>query len=356
MLAPVTFDYAVRLSWQAQAGAAFVFAMLPARTHQQQLAMERLRVSGAAAQSAFTEASTATRWLHLAARGGELTVELDAQLRLLQVETGERRLQRAAAGGAALAAPESLRFLLPSRYCPSDRLGPMAEREFAGIESPLARGRAVEDWVRRHVACVDAPADGRDAPAPSATEVLRRRAGTPRDLAHLTIALCRAARLPARYVSGASLGDAPADDLHPWVEVLVDGAWLASDPSRRMPRTALVRVGTGRDAADVPLAMVHGTALRTDACVTLVARGTDAQTLERRNREADAICAATLGSLGEATRWHQEARLAASRPACVDAGVSRTGAARARRGAEVLMFPAPPAVRDAAAGSRHEPV
>lgn len=357
MLAPVTLDYTVHTLWHAQAGATFVFALLPARTHQQQLAMERLRVTGAATQTAFTESATATRWLHLSARGGVLQVTLEAQLRLLQIETGERGLRRDGTSVAPLAAPESLRCLLPSRYCPSDRLVPLAEREFLAIESPFARAHAIDDWVRRHVARVDAPPRSGDGPV-AATEVLRRRHGDAHDLAHLTIALARAARLPARYVSGALLSDTPVADLHPWVELLVDDAWLAFDPSRRVPRTALVRIGTGRDAADVPLAMVHGHAMRCETAVSLVVRGTDAATLAQRDRDADAICAATLGSLAEATRFHQEARLAASRPLPGGDDAARRGPPRARRaaGASVLAFPAAAVARDTAGGSHHEPL
>ena len=375
MLAPVTLDTQIRLRCEAEPGAALVLALLPARTHHQQLASERLRVRGATAQSVFTEAATATRYLHVTARGGALDVELAATVRLLQAEVPDDRLHRDAPA-TPLSAPESLRFLLPSRWCPSDRLVALAAREFVQVAPPFERALAVDRWVRRHLrglppsAAVPpaAPADGAGT-----MEALERGAGTPRELAHLTIALCRAARLPARYVSTVPLGSSGEVDLHPWVEVLVGDTWLAVDPSRRVPRTALLRLGTGRDAADVPLAIAHGEISAARVELSLDVGRTSIDALRERDLAATAICAATLGSLAEATHWHQAARLAARRPAAeADAGdpprpaPSRLAAAAARVAtttpralAPVLPFPVPNGVRlppGESFGSRYEPV
>jgi len=348
MLSPVTFDYRLCLQYETLAGTAVVFALLPARTHQQQLAMERLVVRGSIVQSVFTDAATATRFLYVTARGGLLSIELEAQLRLLQTEFGEHRLLRPPQA-APMAAPESLRFLLASRYCPSDRLVAWCEREFLAIDPPLSRVRAIDAWLRRHVALsVPRSADPDAAPA-DAVQVLERRSGSPRDLAHLMIALCRAARLPARYVTTAPFAGPSLNDLHPWVEVLVEDAWLAFDPSGLMPRTALVRIGTGRDAADVPLVFMHGSAITCASQVRIDCRGTEVGALWARDRGAEAIGSATLGSLGEATRWHQEARLAARRPQPLasEPAAGRSAGSGARRGAQVFAFPPHPAFRTA---------
>lgn len=78
--------------------------------------------------------------------------------------------------------------------------------------------------------------------------------GVCQDAAHVLLAVCRAASIPARYISGHLLG-APGGS-HAWVEVLVDdgdGARaIAVDPSngrRAGPRHLPVAVG--RDYADV---------------------------------------------------------------------------------------------------------
>jgi hypothetical protein len=379
MLAPVTFDYSIHLHYETEPGAAFVLSLLPARTHQQQLAMESLRVRGATAQSVFTDAATATRYLHVAARGGPLEVELSAQVRLLQAEIGGSALHRDA-HVEPLGARESLRFLLPSRHCPSDRLRAVAEREFLSIEPPFERAVAIDRFIRRHLRVLrDAgpvPGTTVDASpaAPDAEEVLERAEGTPRDLARLAIALCRAARLPARYVTTVPFGLPDATDVHPWIEVLVGDAWLAVDPSRLVPRTALLRLGTGRDAADVPLAIAHGTVSLARADWSIACPGTRTETLVARDRGAEAIVSATLGSLGEATRWHQEARLAARRrggpddaepgrppPSRLAAAAARAAATVPRAGARILVFPTPSAqgasrVQGEPSSSRIEPV
>jgi hypothetical protein len=342
VLAPVTFECSIRLHFDTEPGAAFVFALLPARTHQQQLAMEQLRVRGDLAHSVFIEAATATRYLHVAAAGGSLQVDLDAQLRLLQTGFAAGGVRRAPYA-APLARPESLRFLLPSRYCPSDRLAELCDREFMGVEEPALRLTAIDDWLRRHLRTtlpdidVELPLGAGAAPAPpGAAEVLERRRGTPRDLAHLLIALCRASRLPARYVTSIPFDMPTSAELYPWVEVLIDDAWLACDPGRQVPRTALIRIGTGRDAADVPLVLGHGPAAAGRAELSMRCVGTDVATLRARDRATPAIVSATIGSLGAATRWHQEARLAARRESGADEPPARR---------------APPARRRAAAGS-----
>jgi len=255
---------------------------------------------------------------------------------------------------APMAAPESLRFLLASRYCPSDRLGTLCEREFLAIDQPFSRVRAIHAWLRRHVSLAGAGSPDAGRPSPDAVGVLERRSGSPRDLVHLMIALCRAARLPARYVTTAAFEHVGGNDLHPWVEVLVEETWLAFDPSGLMPRTALVRIGTGRDAADVPIALVHGPAIARASRVWIDCRGTDADTLAARDCGVEAIGSATLGSLGEATRWHQEARQAARRSAGLapDPAPGRTASPGVRRGAQVFAFPATPAARTATARGR----
>jgi transglutaminase-like putative cysteine protease len=87
----------------------------------------------------------------------------------------------------------------------------------------------------------------------TAAEALAGGRGVCQDSAHLMIALCRAAGLAARYVSGHLLGEGGT---HAWVEVVVaDPAGaraVAFDPCNgcRTDRRYLT-VATGRDYADV---------------------------------------------------------------------------------------------------------
>jgi transglutaminase-like putative cysteine protease len=88
----------------------------------------------------------------------------------------------------------------------------------------------------------------------TAAEAYATRRGVCQDFAHILLAACRAAGVPARYVSGHLLGEQGGS--HAWVEVLVaDGPRaraVAVDPTngcRAGPRHLPVAVG--RDYADV---------------------------------------------------------------------------------------------------------
>lgn len=85
--------------------------------------------------------------------------------------------------------------------------------------------------------------------------------GICRDFAHLMIALCRALNLPARFVTGTDYGADPAlgpPDFHAYVEVYLSDQWYIFDPSHTTIPEGLVRLGTGRDAADVAFATIFG--------------------------------------------------------------------------------------------------
>lgn len=142
----------------------------------------------------------------------------------------------------------------PSRYAPSDALTPTAVAEFAGIEEPAERLRAVSSWVGTRLAYVS----GSSSPIDGALETLRDRQGVCRDYAHLVVGLLRALDVPARLVAVYAPGLEPMD-FHAVAEAWVDGAWHAVDATALAPRGTLVRIATGRDAADTAfLTTLHG--------------------------------------------------------------------------------------------------
>lgn len=112
-------------------------------------------------------------------------------------------------------------------------------------------------------------------------DVLKNRAGVCQDFAHVMLGLCRALKIPARYVSGY-LYNGPADQLkgaqasHAWVEVyLPQHGWCGLDPTNnRLTDGHYVKVAAGRDYADVsPLKGTYrGTAKRQLAVEVLVTR------------------------------------------------------------------------------------
>ena len=84
------------------------------------------------------------------------------------------------------------------------------------------------------------------------SEVLRDRRGVCQDFAHLMLGLCRAVKIPARYVSGYLATEA-ASATHAWVEVFVPGhGWRGLDPTHDCQiGETYVKIGNGRDYADV---------------------------------------------------------------------------------------------------------
>lgn len=145
------------------------------------------------------------------------------------------------AGGHDL---DRLHYLRQSRYCESDTLAPTAVAEFAGL-SGTELVSAVAQWVHDRIAYVSGASVGTD----SALDTLLARRGVCRDFAHLCIALLRALGVPARMVSVYAPGLSPME-FHAVCEALVDDTWWVVDATQHAPRQSLLRIATGRDAAD----------------------------------------------------------------------------------------------------------
>lgn len=90
------------------------------------------------------------------------------------------------------------------------------------------------------------------------SEVLRLKRGVCQDFTHVMLGVCRALKIPARYVSGY-LYNGPADQLrgaqasHAWAEVyLPEFGWRGLDPTNnRQPDERYVKIAVGRDYSDV---------------------------------------------------------------------------------------------------------
>ena len=139
-------------------------------------------------------------------------------------------------------------YLRPSRYCESDSLAPTAASEFSGL-SGLNLLNAVIDWVNRQLTYVSG----------SSLPTLLARQGVCRDFAHLSVALLRSLNVPARLAAVYAPGLSPME-FHAIAEALVDGQWWAVDATQLAPRQSLLRVATGRDAADTAFLTNFGAA------------------------------------------------------------------------------------------------
>lgn len=141
---------------------------------------------------------------------------------------------------------DTIPFLLPSRYCESDRFTDMATSIGAGCQPGYDQCAAIVHYVRHALQYV--PGSGTEII--SATEVNENSAAVCRDMAHLGIALCRALSIPARMVVGY-LEKLEPMDLHAWFEAYVGGRWYTFDPTQSNLHGARVSIAYGRDAADV---------------------------------------------------------------------------------------------------------
>ncbi len=143
--------------------------------------------------------------------------------------------------------PDSvLNFVLPSRYCESDRFIDLAQEIVAGAIPGYDQVNAINQWVRANIRFNPES----DLFQLSAVEVNLAGQGVCRDLAHLGIALCRALCIPARMVVGYLHGLRPMD-FHAWFEAYVGGRWYTFDPTQPEPVGGRVIIAYGHDASDV---------------------------------------------------------------------------------------------------------
>lgn len=139
-----------------------------------------------------------------------------------------------------------LPFLLPSRYCPSDKFMRFVQREFGSANDGVARVMSLLEWITRNVDYVA----GVSTAETTAERTFVDRAGVCRDFSHLGITLARALGIPARAVSAYAL-DLNPRDFHAVFEVFLENTWWLVDPTRLAPIEGIVRIGNGRDASDI---------------------------------------------------------------------------------------------------------
>ena len=151
---------------------------------------------------------------------------------------------------------EVLTYLLPTRYCESDKFIELG-REVTALATPgYDQVAAIVAWIRDNISFNP---DSTHFQL-SAVEVHQRGEGVCRELAHLGIALCRSLCIPARMVVGY-LHELTPMDFHAWFEAYVGGRWYTFDATQPCPKGGRVTVAYGRDAADVAIFNQFGPAL-----------------------------------------------------------------------------------------------
>jgi transglutaminase-like putative cysteine protease len=160
----------------------------------------------------------------------------------------------------------TLQYMLPSRYCPSDKLAEQAEAIVKGCPPGYPQAERIAGWIRENIEY----RYGVSEESTCALDTLEQGAGVCRDFAHVGIALCRSLMMPARIVVGY-LHELDPMDMHAWYEVYLGGDWYAFDPTQPEPRGGRVVVAYGRDATDVAFLSNYGPLEITDMHVSVTA-------------------------------------------------------------------------------------
>jgi transglutaminase-like putative cysteine protease len=160
-------------------------------------------------------------------------------------------------------------YLRPSRYAEADKFYGFASREFGSFVESADLLEKVSSWVGTRLSYVPGSSD----PIDGAVDTMLAGAGVCRDYAHLVVAMLRAVNVPARLVSVYAAGLSPMD-FHAVAEAYVDGQWRVVDATCLAPRQTLVRIATGRDAADTAFLDNHkGSINLNNMMVTAVVEG-----------------------------------------------------------------------------------
>ncbi|MGZ3273849.1 MAG: transglutaminase-like domain-containing protein [Caulobacteraceae bacterium] len=221
-----------------------------ARTPDQAVHAETLAFDPEVEAARLDDSVTGERRVVFTAAGRQ-TIAYEATVEVLTRDLG---LAGAATTPVRDLPPEALRYLHGSRYCPSDRFERFARRRFGHVEGG-DKVQAILDWMAQGMTYEIGVSDS----ATTAIDTFVDRAGVCRDFAHLMIAICRAADIPARAVSAYAWKLKP-EDLHAVVEVYVGGRWRLIDPTGKAPVDGLVRVATGLDAAEIAFMTIFGEA------------------------------------------------------------------------------------------------
>lgn len=245
----------VALNYQIEVpGADFIFNIQSARSAQQSVVWEQLDIAPYVFSEESTDPLTGNRSLRLYAPGGPMQVTYQSTVDVRHHQQLPAEVQEVPVAYLPVGV---LTYLYPSRYCQSDTLGALAMQHFGHLVRGHARVQAVVDWVQSNVVFTSNTSHS----GTSALETLRDRVGVCRDFTHLAIALCRALNIPARFVTGFDYGADPAlgpPDFHAYMEAYLGHRWYLFDPSGTAIPMGLIRIGTGRDAADVAFATIIG--------------------------------------------------------------------------------------------------
>jgi transglutaminase-like putative cysteine protease len=250
----IRFEISCALGYKVNGPSDFLFNIEVAQTPQQTALSSHYSVSNAHNIESFKTKGLPNQFIRFSASSGDVNLDYTASVLVNHYWAAPATLHEHAIADLP---KETLPYLLPSRYCESDKLFNFANAHFGQLPRGYQRVQAISDWVYSNVRFMPGVSNAMT----SASDTLATGAGVCRDFAHLTIALLRSLNIPARFVASYDYGADPAlgpTDFHAYVEAFVGNRWFIFDSTRICPRNGLVRIGTGFDAADVAFATIFG--------------------------------------------------------------------------------------------------
>ncbi len=238
------------LEYDVKAPTHFCFSLEAAHWPTQKILSERLAVSSGVSVHSYTDHGSGNRFFRFDASPGPLLVDYKADVEVSSEHVDEHLPE----SPVSQVPDEIFHYLMPTRYCESDVMGPAAQQMFGNEPPGISRVRKIVKWI--HDSIEYRP--GSTNSTTTAQEVFVQRAGVCRDFAHLGITMCRAMNIPARIVVGYVWFDEPPQDFHATFEAWLGGQWVLFDATGMAPVDRLVRIGTGRDAKDVAFSTFFG--------------------------------------------------------------------------------------------------
>lgn len=244
------FKLGCQLNYTISQFSTLVFNISVINKGNQNILQENLQIEPYIKPEEYTDRFAENRYFRVNASPGELQVSYQATVDLSHFKDKPNVISEVPPADLPL---DTFYYLFPSRYCQADKLMRLAQSEFGELKPGYSRVTGICNWIYDHVEYLSFSSDQNTSAYDTATE----RVGVCRDFAHLGIAFCRALNIPARFVSAYAYGLNPPD-FHACFEAYLGHRWYLFDPTRLVPQTGIVRIGTGRDAADVSFATIFG--------------------------------------------------------------------------------------------------
>lgn len=245
-----TFNCGCELDYQVTSESTFIFNVAVAKTQNHQIITENLELTPQLPWEEFVSPMVNNRYLKVNVPPGQFKLKYQAQVKVSYLDINPNDIIEVPPKDLPI---DILQYINPSRYCESDRLFRFAQSEFGDLQSGYSKVTAICNWIYDHVTYIYGSTDAQT----SAFNTVTERAGVCRDFAHLGAALCRALNIPARFAAGYAYDLVPPD-FHAYFEAYLGGRWYLFDATRLAPLEGLIRIGTGRDAADISFATIFG--------------------------------------------------------------------------------------------------